>query len=343
MKVYPDKLAGHLQKQAAPLYWIAGDETLLVGEACDTVRRFAREHGYGEREVRQVDGSTDFSELLASANSLSLFAERKLLEIRFGSARVPDSALKALGDYLANPNDETLVLVTSPKLDGATTRTKSFKAVEGKSALVQVWPVERGQFNNWLAGRCRRAGISASPEIIAILAERTEGNLLAAQQEIEKLALLAGSDGATAEAALAAVTESARFDPFGLADRAMSGDAPGALRTLNGLAGEGVEPLKVLAALTSQLHRLLALKAEFGERQPSDTQLEQKGIWRRRQGPVRRALKQLDTTLLEQGLLLARSADANAKGRGDPWQPLAELCLLLAGAPVTLSLSLSRQ
>lgn len=338
MKVYPDKLAGHLQKQAACLYWIAGDETLLVNEACDTVRRFAREHGYTEREVYHAEGSTDFGELLASAKSLSLFAERKLLEIRFTTARPPEAALKALGDYVTDPNDETLILATSPKLDSGALRTKAFKALENKSALVQVWPVERAQFDQWLAARCHRAGVSASPEVIAVLAERTEGNLLAAQQEIEKLALLAGGGGATVETALAAVTESARFDPFGLADRAMSGDATGALRTLNGLAGEGVEALKVLAALTGQLRRLLALKAQFGERQPSDAQLEQQGIWRRRQGPVRRALKQLDMTQLEQGLLIARRADASAKGMGpgDPWQPLAELCLLLAGvtAPV---------
>jgi DNA polymerase-3 subunit delta len=190
-KIYADKLADTLKRQAASLFIVSGDDPLLVQESCDLVRANLKERGYIERELFHVEGSFDWSSLLYSTNSMSLFADKKLLEVRMPSGKPGDQGSKALQEILEQLGDETAMLLVLPRVDQQAQRTKWFKALEAKGLLVQVWPIDAKDLPRWLNGRFRQAGLRVTSEAVQVMAQRIEGNLLAAVQEIERLKLTA--------------------------------------------------------------------------------------------------------------------------------------------------------
>ncbi|TLY76047.1 MAG: DNA polymerase III subunit delta, partial [Gammaproteobacteria bacterium] len=242
MKLTSDSLATHLGERLLPVYLVSGDEPLLAAEAADAVRARARGAGFTEREVHFIERAADWDEVRASAANLSLFAARRVVEIRLASPRPGTAGNAALIALLEARDPDTLFLILTPRLDRDAQGADWVRAVEAHGAWVQIWPVDSHRLAAWLRGRCRRLKLDASDEALELLAARTEGNLLAAHQELTGLALLAPAGRVTPDAVLAAVADSARFDVFGLGEAVLAGETARALRVLAGLRAEGTEP-----------------------------------------------------------------------------------------------------
>jgi len=342
VKLSPAQLPKQLAGTLLPVYAISGDEPLLCQEAADAIRVACKQAGYGERQVLNADTHFDWGRLYEAGASLSLFAEKTLLDVRLPSGKPGDKGTAALLEYLSNPPADKILLLSLPKLDSSTQKSKWCKALaEHKSTgFVQIWPIEAAALPSWISQRLAAAGISADNEATTLLAERVEGNLLAAAQEIEKLKLLEHNGALTVESVQAAVADSARFDVFGLIDSALQGDAAHALRNLHGLRGEGIDSVVILWALARELRTLATLAAT----QAQGTSLNQAfnsirpPIWEKRRPLITRALQKQSLNTLSALLCLAAQIDAQIKGQaaGDPWAGLTELCLTLCGKPLYL-------
>lgn len=338
MRVRIDQLASHLQQGLKPLYLISGDEPLQVMEASDAIRARARQQGFSEREVLHAEGGFDWNALNAACGSLSLFAEQRLLELRLPGGKPGKEGGAALSEYAANPPSDTLLLIISGKIDSASQKSKWFKALDAAGVILQVWPVDPGALPGWVMGRMRSRGMQPTAEAAQLLAERVEGNLLAAAQEIEKLRLLFDQGGSEATPIDIAqveegVADSARYDIFELVDTALLGDAARTARVIEGLRAEGVEPILVLWALLREIRTMAQMAGELAEGGGLDAILGQYRVWDKRKGPVRAGLQR---HTVKRWLLLVRRAgriDRMIKGvePGNPWDELLQLALLMAG------------
>ncbi|HNL91917.1 MAG TPA: DNA polymerase III subunit delta, partial [Pseudomonadales bacterium] len=182
MRVYPEKLAQHIEKSPAALYWIAGDEPLLVQEACDTARTAALKAGFTERKIFNPEKKEHWQEVIAEANALSLFADKCFLDIRTSTGKFDHTLLM---EYLQHPNRDSFLLIRTDKVDSTTQKTQWFKAMEQACAFVPITPLDNSHFPAWLAERARSKSLNLSADALKMLADRTEGNLLAAVQELE--------------------------------------------------------------------------------------------------------------------------------------------------------------
>lgn len=342
MKLNAGQLSKHLQGQLAPVYVVSGDEPLLCQEACDSIRNAARAQGFTERTVLHADAQFDWGQLYQAGASLSLFAERRLIELRIANGKPGDKGAAALLDYLSRPAEDTLLLISLPKLDSSTQKSKWAKAlIDGKDCqFVQIWPIELSQLPQWIRQRLSEAGCTASAEAIDLICARVEGNLLAAAQEIEKLKLLADGQRIDVETVQASVADSARFDVFGLIEATLNGDASHALRMLTGLRGEGVEALFIVAMLARELRQLSSLAHQYNQGVPLEKAFAsaRPPIWDKRRPLVSKALQRHPLERWQQLLGLAQQVDAQVKGQaaGDPWATLAQLCMELAGKRLAL-------
>ncbi|MDM3870678.1 DNA polymerase III subunit delta [Porticoccus sp. W117] len=334
MKIKPEQLSRHLQ-QLAPVYLVYGEEPLLVQEACDAIRTAARAQGFNERELFHGEAGFDWNQLLTEANSLSLFADKKILELRIPTGKPGDKGSKAIQEYCQNASPDNLLLVIAPKLDAATQRGKWFKALESTGVAVQTWPVPANQLPRWIGQRLQQAGIKANNQAIEILADRVEGNLLAAVQEIEKLKLLVSDAEVDATTMSTVVADSARYNVFTLVDKILLGDAQSTARTLRGLREEGSEPPVILWALSREIRILLKASDAHRNGEPLERALKNAGVWDKRQPLYKQALRRLQGPQLRAMLRLCRNTDQAIKGLGrdDPWQNLTELVLNLSGTP----------
>ncbi|WP_462403042.1 DNA polymerase III subunit delta [Pseudomonas sp. Marseille-QA0332] len=342
MKLSPAQLDKHLKGQLAPVYVVSGDDPLLCQEAADAIRAAARRQGYDERQVFSADANFDWGSLLLAGASLSLFAQRRLLELRLPSGKPGDKGAAALIEYCANPAEDTLLLISLPRLDASAQKSKWGKALlEGAQCqFIQIWPIDAQQLPQWIAQRLSQAGLSARRDAVELLAARVEGNLLAAAQEIEKLKLLAEASQVTVETMQAAVADSARFDVFGLVDAILKGDAGHALRMLEGLRGEGVEPPVILWALARELRLLAGIAQQFSQGVPLEKAFSQARppVWDKRRPLVGKAVHRLPAQRWNQLLLDAQRIDAQIKGQaeGSPWTSMTRLVLLMAGQRLAL-------
>jgi DNA polymerase III subunit delta len=313
-----------------PVYLLSAEEPLTAGEAADAIRAAARRQGFEEREVHAVDRSTPWAEILGSVQALSLFATRKIIEIRVPSGK-PGQGAKLLLEILAAANADVMVLVLTEKLDWATQKSEWVAAAERAGAWVDLPAVQGSQFPAWLRARAARAGLELDDDAVALLASRTEGNLLAAHQEIQKLTL-AGLTRAGAAEVLSSVSASSRFDVFELGEALLGGDAPRAMRILKSLESEGTEPTLVLWAIL-QAMRNLWMKLVPGVPIP--------GVWSSRAAQQPRAIERLRASPSPRALFMrlaerASRVDRMIKGRlaGNPWDELAQLALEFAGQRV---------
>lgn len=334
MKISGDNFPSALAKGLGHIYLVSGDEPLLVNEAADAIRARARAEGFSERDLHVVERGFDWQGLLAESRSLSLFAQRKILEIRIPNAAPGEQGANAIVDLAGDPSPDTLVLVITGKLDGRTLNSRWVSAIDKHGTVVQVWPIDLGRLPAWIRERLGRHGLQADAAAAALLAERVEGNLLAAHQEIEKLALLMPKGSVTAEAVLDAVADSARFDVLQLGEAAMKGQTARALRILEGLRGEGVEPTLVLWALNKDLQWIARAQALMKNGQTPDGAMNALYVWRPRQAAMKLALKRLSPTALRGLLLDAANVDRAIKGveRTDPWTEFEALVARFAGA-----------
>ena len=321
MRLRPEQLGQHLQKALAPAYLVSGDEPLQLNEACDAIRTAARAAGHDNREVMEAGSGFDWNILLAEAASFSLFAEKKIIDLRIPNGKPGREGGKALADYCANPPADTLLLLTLPKLERQQQNSKWFKAIEQLGTIVQIWPVELQQLPRWIEQRLRTAGLEPSREAVQILADRVEGNLLAAHQEIEKLVLLHGKGPIDAEQLASAVADSARYDVFELVDSALRAEPARCLHILQGLRGEGVAAPVVLWALHREIAQLAGIAVDSTRGLSLDHAMTRSRVWDKRKPLVRQAVNRLKPVQWLGLLDDCQAADAAAKGADprDPW------------------------
>lgn len=330
MKLRAEDLASHLSQKLAPVYIVSGDEPLQVGEAADAIRARAREMGFSERQVFSVERGFDWGNLYAASNTLSLFAEKTLIELRFASAKPGDDGAKALREYAASPSPDNLLIISLPKLDKATQNSKWFTELEKVGVFIQIWPVDSVRLGQWVAQRMRRKGLKPTPEAAEFLADRVEGNLLAAAQEIDKLCLTHSGEVGL-EAMMEAVADSARFDVYTLVDAALSGDAVRTARILGVLRDTGVEPMIVQWALSREIRSLAEMAAERGTN--IDAVIQKHRVWKNRVPLVKQALQRIRPGQWNRLLLNAGKIDRMIKGlsSGNCWNELLKLSLAMGG------------
>lgn len=336
MRLRIDQLSKQLSSGLLPVYIVSGNETLLVQEACDAIRKSCREQGFSEREVLHVDTSFDWQELFSHANAMSLFSEKKLIELRLPNGKPGDAGGKALISYTSNLSPDNVLLIICNKLDANSTRTKWYKTVENAGASIQTWPIAPPQLPQWIGHRLSQAGLTADREVIDLLAARNEGNLLAAVQEIEKLKLFSDSGNLDINTVSSVVADNARYDVFGLVDRVMQGDASGSLKMLRGLQAEGTDVLGILWALSREIRVLSQCASEIEQGNGIDRVLQNQRVWDKRKALTKNALKRLPLKKLHQLLSLANQIDQAAKGmeKDNAWDMLTRLTLGFAGKPV---------
>ena len=331
MKLYPDKLNAHLKSNLLPIYFFSGDEPLQLGEAADAVRRAAREQGYTEREVMHAERGFDWNELLAASNAMSLFAEKRVIDLRLPTGKPGKDGGAALVEYAERPPEDTVLLISSGKVDKRSQSAKWYKALDKVGATLQVWPVDANEMPKWLDQRLRSRGLQPERDAARLIAERVEGNLLAAAQEVDKLVLLNGEGTLSAEQVEAAVADSARFDVFGLVDAVLIGNVSRLTRMLDGLRGEGVEPILVLWALAREIRSLADMAAQIETGKGIDGVLSR--VWGNRKGPVKAGLQRHNRVRWQQMLRRAARLDRVIKGAavGNAWDELLQLSLMMAG------------
>ena len=334
MRLHPDKLSTHLRKGLGPIYVITGDEPLLAQEVADAIRGQARKNGFTERELFNAEARFDWQQILTEANSLSLFADKKILELRIPSGKPGREGGLFFQDYCANINADNLLLIILPKIDKSTQNSKWFKALDQHGAIVQVWPVDVAQMPQWIQHRLKHAGISANHQAIEVLAERVEGNLLAAIQEIEKLKLLAPKGEIDSETMSSVVTDSARFNVFTMIDRILDGDSVGATRTLRGLFTGFNEGAQFTDESPKNGKGLCTFVAQAANGESIASALRSLRVWDKHQPLVRKALRRTRPAQLTMLLRQAGGVDRAAKGMRDasPWDELTSMVLSMSGA-----------
>ncbi len=333
-QVRPDALPAALARGVPPIVWIHGDEPLIVQECAQAVRQALRAEGFAERRVFDAGRGFRIDELLAQAGTMSLFAQSQLIELRFPGKPTREIG-QAVADVASRLDAATRLLVSGPRVDRAHTESPWFQAIERCGIVVQVWPLERAQLPQWIAARLARQQQSADRETLEWIAERVEGNLLAAHQEIGKLGLLFPAGELPAEATRAAVLDVARYDAFDLVEAMLTADAPRTLRTLDGLRSEGVAEPLVLWAIADALRTLLRLSEMRAAGRPLAQAMREARVPRPRERIYERALQRVDAGRLQAALQRAARTDRMIKGidPSDAWLGIEVLVMSIAGAP----------
>ena len=332
MKIQANQLSSHLKNSLAPCYLVTGDEHLLVGEALDAIRKTARERGFNSREMHIATTGFDWPQLVASTSNLSLFAEQRIIELRLPTGKPGRAGGQTIIDLVEQAGPELLFIVTGSKLDKSSGASKWAKALDRKGVSLPIWPIGVRELPGWIANRMRAAGLQPDSEAVTLVADRVEGNLLAAGQEIEKLRLLLGEGPVSVADVSAAVANSSRYDVYKLADAALAGDARRAVKILGGLRAEGVEPVIVMWALTRELRTLATLDDVIRQGGDLGGAMQKSGVWRNRQGLVRSCVGRHQHGDFHKMLKVTGRADAAAKGQraGDPWQIAADVVVNLS-------------
>ncbi|WP_163371203.1 DNA polymerase III subunit delta [Endozoicomonas acroporae] len=343
MKLRIDQLGAQLKKQLVPVYIVSGDEPLQVARCCDQIRQYARNAGFSERHVYHVENGFDWADFLSTANSLSLFAQKQILELRIPNGKPGDAGSKALLEYLSHPSPDNLLLLITDRLDNTLQKSKWFKALEQAGVFIPIWPIESGQLPGWLAQQLKVDGYRATPDALSLIAERVEGNLLAASQELEKLKLLARDKTIDEATVREAVSDSARYDVFQLLDSALEGNIKQCVRILGILKGEGIEPPIILWALAREIRLLSHLSRQLSRGMARDLAIEQSAkalgfvpfMLKRRTSLLEKAIRRSSERNLRQMLLDTGKIDRCIKGleKGNAWDKLLTLTLNLAGLP----------
>jgi len=336
MQLRIDALDAHLGKSLAPLYVITSDEHLLALEAADKIRKTARAQGFSEREVLTVDRSFKWGELLAANQSQSLFGDKKLIELRIPTGKPGKDGGQALQNYAASLSPDNLTIVTLPKLDWATQKAAWVAALQQASVFIDIALVERAQLPGWIGVRLAGQRQSADKQCLDFIADRVEGNLLAAHQEIQKLALLYPEGKLSFEQIHDAVLNVARYDVFKLNEAMLTGDAARLVRMLEGLKGEGEALPLVLWAVAEEIRTLLKLKSGVAQGRQLGMLLKEYRIWGPRERLMEPALRRLTLATLEGALQEAAQIDKMIKGlrakafAGDAWDAMLQLGLKVA-------------
>jgi DNA polymerase-3 subunit delta len=326
VKLQLESLPTHLQQQLLPAYLISGDDPLLTSEAADAIRAKARASGFTEREVHFFDRGADWDVVRTSVSSMSLFAEKRIVEIRLPTGKPGVTGARVLMAVIGSLDPDTLLLVLTGRLDRDAQNADWVRALESKGGWLAIWPIPTDRLIAWLKARAKRMDLNISDDALELLSDRTEGNLLAARQELEKLKLALPDGKISAEAVLASVADSARFDVSELSESLLEGDTARALRVLNGLKGEGVELPLVLWACIKAVRDLWG--AAHGDAGGARS-------WQRHSAALEKGKRRAHSLPYARLAARAERADRMAKGRlsGDAWDELALLAADLCGRP----------
>ena len=335
MQLRPDALDAHLRTGVGSLYVVHGDEPLLALEAGDAIRAAARAAGATDREVLVAEPGFKWDAFLAANANASLFAARKCVDLRIPSGKPGVEGSRALEAFAARPNPDNVTLITLPRVDRATQSSAWFAALADAGATIAVYPVERDALPEWIAHRLARQKQRASRDTLAFLAENCEGNLLAARQEIEKLALLLPAGELDPAAVEAAVADVARYDVFELSEAWLAGDAPRTLRILRALEAEGEPATLAIWQLGEDVHALAAAAMMVRAGTPVAAAVRNARVWGKRQAALERAVPRMPLADIAPLLAATARLDALAKGigSGNVWNELATAALALAGTP----------
>ena len=297
------------------------------------IRLQCEQQGYSERELFHVDKSFDWQKLQAAAGALSLFAQQRVIELRLPTAKPGADGAKALVEYTEQLPQDTVLLIVAGKLDSSQTRSKWFKALEQAGVVIQVWPIEKVHLPRWVRQRMQLRGMQPTDGALTMLVDRVEGNLLAADQELEKLRLLYGEGSIDEQQVAAAVSDSARFDVFGLVDAALAGDAQRTSRILYGLMAEGIEAVVVLWAVAREIRSIHAMSVAMQQGQSLDSVMSQYRVWEKRKPQVRAALQRYPAKRWQGLLWQAGEIDKMIKGlsAGKAWDELLQLTMKIGG------------
>ncbi len=331
MDLRPEDLGAHLSRTLAPLYVIWGDEPLAMLEAEDAIRAAALKSGH-ERTVFTVQGKFDWSVIFGHADNFSLFAQKKLVEIRIPTGKPGVDGSAALGRYAESLPTETVTIISLPGLEWKQTKSKWFETLAARAAVIQSREVPREQLPAWIGRRLAANNQRASRAALDFLADHVEGNLLAAKQEVDKLALLLPPGELSLDDVEQAVTDVSRFDVSGIQDAMLAGDGARCARILDSLRQEGEAVPKIMWQISATLRLLYKLKSAIRQGQPLAAALKANRIWDRRQPLVQAALKRVSDAKLDSALCDAARIDRQAKGLegGDPWDDMLRLSLNLS-------------
>ncbi len=335
MQLRPDQLSEHLAKPLAALYLLHGDEPLLVLEAADAIRKAARAQGYDEREVLVAGPGFRWDQLELAGGNLSLFGSNKLIDLRIPSGKPGRDGGEALQRHASKNSDGVLTLITLPQLDWQAKKAAWFTALANAGMILELNAPPLAQLPDWIAMRLARQKQSATKEALEFIAAHVEGNLLAAHQEIQKLALLFPAGNLTLEQVEEAVLDVARYDVDKLRSALLAGDAPRCARLLEGLRAEDTAPPLILWALAQETRTLAQLRAQLDQGASFDAACSAAKLFGPRQAPYRAATQRLATPLLRAALLQAARIDRMIKGlvRGDVWDEFLQLALRLTQPP----------
>lgn len=327
-----EQLAAHLERELRPLYVLYGDEPLLVIEAADAIRAKARQNGFSEREVLTVLPHFDWNQLLAAGGNLSLFGDRKLIDLRIPGGKPGKEGGAALQEWCRKLSPDNLLLITLPELDWREEKAVWFTTLVNAGVAIKLMAPPLAELPGWIAGRLRRQQQNAELEGLRFIAERVEGNLLAAHQEIQKLGLLYPAGALSLAQIREAVLNVARYDIDGLREALLAGDVTRLSRTLDGLMHEGEAPPLVLWAMSEEIRALTVIRAGMDAGKPVDMLLKDAKVWGPRANPVKKALQRLSTASLEAALQHAGKIDRLAKGigQGNIWEEFLRLGLSLS-------------
>jgi DNA polymerase-3 subunit delta len=336
MKLKPAQLSQHLQRHGlAPLYLLTGDEPLQLNECADTLRTFAYQQGFTERIVLTVEVGFDWNTLIQYANSLSLFANQRLLEIHLGNKLPGNEGSKVLITYATQPSPQNLLLIIAHKLDANQQKTKWFTTIDKHGVIIPIGILAGATLVTWITQRLKQYGLQTTTETISIIAERCEGHLLAAAQEIEKLSLLYSTGTINTEQVLTAITDSARFELFTWIDTVLKGEVLPSLRQLSGLRTEGVEPVLITWILNREIRQLCQITYALRQKHLSPPQVFKiYPVWQSRQATVLTAINRYPQPhSWQQFLIKIVQIEQIVKGHsaGNPWDELQQLSLQIAG------------
>ena len=341
MPVNSRQFHSQLKRGLPKIALVAGDEPLLVEEAADAWRSCARKAGFEEREVLTVETGFDWYQLSQAGASLSLFASQRRIELRLGDKGPGKEGSAALVEFAAAQPDDVALLIIAGALDKSARNSKWFKTLDQAGIVMQAWPLKGAEYVDWVADRLRAAGLQVAPDVIPWLAARTEGNLLACQQEIEKLVLL--TDGGALDLVMAErlVADHAHYEAFDYVDKILAGDAASALRCLDRLREEGEQPLAVLGSLSWALHGLEQIATTQARRGDLQAVFRDARIWGNKQGQFTAATKRLGTGRIRHALQLALAVDRAAKGQSpdSPWEELVKLTACMTGLAMPVPLN----
>ena len=336
MRLRADQLQAHLSRNGlATLYLISGDEPLQITECIDQLRSTARDSGYEERVVLEVDRHFDWNRLSQEVNNLSLFSSRKIIELRLGGSKPGREGGAALIDYAEHASSDNLLIISSEKLDKKTQQTRWYKALDKAGVSLQVWPVEAGELPAWIQQRFRGLGKKIDRDGAEMIAQRVEGNLMAASQEVSKLSLLVKGDTITLEDVAAAVVDSTRYDVFAMMDAACQGDLARTSRMLYGFRNEGVEPMAIYGAIMWSLRQLATISQRVDAGEAVEQALaSQWGLSPKRKASIKKILNRQSAESILETLVNAGRIDRIIKGEHRPltWSCFQELMASLAGS-----------